>query len=195
MAWCYRRSTGIDPAYKRRHIRCPPHGSFRRILQEAWIRVVVRRRERGVQQSKGESYRLGLCWRKSSATRWWSVPSHNLGRLRSFSGISAEEFAAFHEPGYVKSPGYCVRTGSVPTESVARTETRVITTDPVARARFGYWAFVIPGILLTPAGLTKDCETNKPSAVKARQLSCRSLLSPDCAKEHCDARGPRAIPQ
>jgi hypothetical protein len=62
--------------------------------------------------------------------------------------LPADEFAAFREPGYVKIV-WTLRadpTGSA--ESVARTETRVTTTDPTARAKFRrYWSFFSPGII------------------------------------------------
>jgi hypothetical protein len=63
--------------------------------------------------------------------------------------LPADQFAAFHEPGYVKIV-WTLRAdpiGSI--ESVARTETRVATTDPTARAKFRrYWSFFSPGIIL-----------------------------------------------
>ena len=66
-----------------------------------------------------------------------------------FRALPAEEFAAFREPGYVKII-WTLRVDPIsPTESVARTETRVATTDPAARARFRwYWSFFSPGIKL-----------------------------------------------
>ncbi len=63
--------------------------------------------------------------------------------------LPPDQFAAFREPGYVKIV-WTLRadpTGSA--ESVARTETRVTTTDPTARAKFRrYWSFFSPGIIL-----------------------------------------------
>jgi hypothetical protein len=66
-----------------------------------------------------------------------------------FRGLSPWEFAAFHETGYVKicwnlrvdalDAGHCV----------ASTETRVVTNDAIARAKFRlYWALARPGIVL-----------------------------------------------
>ena len=53
-----------------------------------------------------------------------------------FRGLPPDEFAAFNEPGYVKII-WSLRADPVsPTESIFRTETRVVATDPVARARF-----------------------------------------------------------
>jgi hypothetical protein len=66
-----------------------------------------------------------------------------------FRGLAPEEFRAFREPGYVKII-WTVRADPVSdTESIFRTETRVTTTDPTARAKFRwYWARFSPGIVL-----------------------------------------------
>jgi hypothetical protein len=66
-----------------------------------------------------------------------------------FRGLAPEEFRAFREPGYVKII-WTVRADPVGgTESIFRTETRVTTTDPTARAKFRwYWARFSPGIVL-----------------------------------------------
>lgn len=66
-----------------------------------------------------------------------------------FRALPTGEFADFNKPGYVKII-WTLRADSVgATESIARTDTRVTTTDPGARAKFRlYWAFLSPGILL-----------------------------------------------
>jgi len=66
-----------------------------------------------------------------------------------FHSLSPEEFMAFHEPGYVKI-AWTLRVDPISAiESVASTETRVVTTDPGARAKFRrYWSFFSPGIVL-----------------------------------------------
>lgn len=66
-----------------------------------------------------------------------------------FRRIRPDEFADFDEPGYVKII-WTLRSDPISaTESTARTETRVTTTDPCARAKFRlYWAFLSPGIRL-----------------------------------------------
>jgi len=66
-----------------------------------------------------------------------------------FRSLQPDEFADFREPGYVKII-WTLRSDPVSaTESIARTDTRVTTTDPGARAKFRrYWAFLSPGILL-----------------------------------------------
>jgi hypothetical protein len=66
-----------------------------------------------------------------------------------FRAVPAEEFAAYREPGCVKI-AFTLRADPISvSESMARTETRVMTTDPVARAKFRrYWCLVSPGVIL-----------------------------------------------
>jgi hypothetical protein len=67
----------------------------------------------------------------------------------TFRSLPPETFAAFNEPDYVKI-AWTLRADAVsPTTSVFRTETRVVATDPSARARFRrYWSLLSPGILV-----------------------------------------------
>jgi hypothetical protein len=66
-----------------------------------------------------------------------------------FRGLAPEEFRAFREPGYVKII-WTLRADPIDdNESIFRTETRVTTTDSIARAKFRwYWARFSPGIVL-----------------------------------------------
>jgi hypothetical protein len=66
-----------------------------------------------------------------------------------FRGLAPEEFRAFQEAGYVKIV-WTLRADPVgESESIFRTETRVTTTDPLARTKFRwYWARFSPGIIL-----------------------------------------------
>jgi hypothetical protein len=66
-----------------------------------------------------------------------------------FQGVAPDEFAAFHEPDYVKI-AWTLRADSAGAEkSVFRTETRVVCTDAAARTKFRrYWSFLSPGIIL-----------------------------------------------
>jgi hypothetical protein len=77
-----------------------------------------------------------------------------------FRAVRPEKFAAFQEPGYVKIV-FTLRADPVSgSESVARTETRAATTDPVARARFRrYWALVSPGVILIRRSLLLSVKT------------------------------------
>ena len=67
----------------------------------------------------------------------------------TFRALPPDQFATFTEPGYVKI-AWTLRADPISaTESIFRTETRVITTDPIARAKFRwYWSFFSPGIIL-----------------------------------------------
>ena len=66
-----------------------------------------------------------------------------------FRALPPEEFAAFHEPRYVKI-AWNLRSYRIgESHSLASTETRAATTDLVARAKSRrYWAFLSPGIIL-----------------------------------------------
>jgi hypothetical protein len=67
----------------------------------------------------------------------------------TFRSISAERFAAFDEPDYVKIV-WTLRADAVgDSASIFRTETRAVATDASARVKFRrYWAFLSPGIIL-----------------------------------------------
>jgi hypothetical protein len=66
-----------------------------------------------------------------------------------FRALPPNEFTAFSEPGYVKIAWTLRADASGPSESVFRTETRAMTTDPTARAKFRwYWSKASPGIWL-----------------------------------------------
>jgi len=76
-----------------------------------------------------------------AATRPWAV---NV----VFRALPPDQFAAFDEPGYVKIAWTLRADSTGPAESIARTETRVMTTDPTARAKFRrYWSCFLPGII------------------------------------------------
>jgi len=66
-----------------------------------------------------------------------------------FRAVPPENFAAFDEPGYVKIVWTLRADPDGATASIHRTETRVSTTDSVARKMFRrYWAVFSPGIVL-----------------------------------------------
>jgi hypothetical protein len=66
-----------------------------------------------------------------------------------FRSLPPEAFGAFTDAGYVKIV-WTLRADPIgPDASIFRTETRVVTTDPAARAKFRwYWARFSPGIVL-----------------------------------------------
>jgi len=66
-----------------------------------------------------------------------------------FRSLNPDAFVAFNEPGYVKIAWTLRADPTGPNESVFRHETRVRTTDAIARAKFRrYWSFFSPGIKL-----------------------------------------------
>jgi hypothetical protein len=66
-----------------------------------------------------------------------------------FRGVPPDQFAAFHEPGYVKIAWTLRADSTGPDRSLFRTETRAVCTDEAARRKFRrYWAFLSPGIIL-----------------------------------------------
>jgi hypothetical protein len=66
-----------------------------------------------------------------------------------FRALPSAEFTDFDQPGYVKIAWTLSVQPIAANRSVIRTETRVMTTDAVARAKFRkYWAFLSPGIIL-----------------------------------------------
>jgi hypothetical protein len=66
-----------------------------------------------------------------------------------FRSLNPDAFVAFNEPGYVKIAWTLRADTTGPNESVFRHETRVRTTDAIARAKFRrYWSFFSPGIKL-----------------------------------------------
>ena len=66
-----------------------------------------------------------------------------------FQALPPDKFLAFNEPGFVKIV-WTLRADPVnDRESVARTETRAVATDPTARRKFRrYWSISSPGIVL-----------------------------------------------
>jgi hypothetical protein len=67
----------------------------------------------------------------------------------TFRSVPPDDFAGFNEADYVKIV-WTLRADAVgPAESIFRTETRAIATDPGARTKFRrYWSFLSPGTFL-----------------------------------------------
>ena len=71
-----------------------------------------------------------------------------------FRGMTPEQFKAFRDPGFVKIAWTLRVDPTGDGDSVFRTETRVVTTDPDARRKFRwYWARFSPGVLLIRVAL------------------------------------------
>jgi hypothetical protein len=66
-----------------------------------------------------------------------------------FRALPPADFAAFHEPGYVKIAWTLRADPITAVTSVFRTETRAIATDASARRKFRrYWSLLSPGIIV-----------------------------------------------
>ena len=66
-----------------------------------------------------------------------------------FRPVPPDEFVTFNKPDFVKIVWTLRADATSPHESLFRTETRVVTTDAAARAKFRwYWARFSPGIWL-----------------------------------------------
>ena len=129
------------------------------LAQSVIIRGIFKGRELvlGAHPGKVRNPRTLLAWARELG---WAVlaevPDHEivLGAVTRpwdanpvFRPVPAQEFAGFHEPGYTKI-AWTLRADPISTtESVARTETRVATTDAAARKAFRrYWSLVSPGV-------------------------------------------------
>ena len=97
-----------------------------------------------------------------------------------FRPLPPEEFAAFHDPNFVKIV-WTLRAVPVNAgESVFRTEKRAVATDPVARAKFRrYWSFVSPGIILIRSMLLG------PLKADAERRGQRARVAGQVAKAGC----------
>jgi hypothetical protein len=88
-----------------------------------------------------------------------------------FRAIGPDQFAAFHEPDYVKIVWSLRADPLAAHESMFRTETRAVATDALARLKFRrYWALVSPGVALirrmSLGPLKADAERRAGSKVK-----------------------------
>lgn len=131
------------------------------LRQSAIVRAIFRARELILGSEAGDAVLPRALLAQAKALGWGvlaEIPGREivLGSVTKpwlsnvvFRPLPPQEFAAFQEPGYVKIV-WTLRADPIGAgESVARTETRVATTDPTARAAFRrYWSFVSPGILL-----------------------------------------------
>lgn len=87
----------------------------------------------------------------------------------TFRPIGPAHFAGFDEPGYVKIL-WTLRADPVSaSESIFRTETRVVATDAVSRSKFRkYWAWLSPGILLIRRMLLEPVKEEAERRVRER---------------------------
>jgi hypothetical protein len=93
-----------------------------------------------------------------------------------FRELPPEHFAAFEEPGYVKIAWTLRADPTSAATSTFRTETRVVATDPTARAKFRcYWALASPGIVLIRWALLRPVK--QEAERRARAAAARTAQS------------------
>ena len=92
-----------------------------------------------------------------------------------FRPLPPEEFARFSEPDYVKI-AWTVRADPLGDDgSIFRTETRVVATDPIARAKFRrYWSLASPGIILIRWLMRKPVKKAAEERARALRYSLTS---------------------
>ena len=129
--------------------------------QSAMIRAIFKTRELFLRARPDGEARPRALLAQMKALGWGvlaEIPEHEIvmGAATKpwmanvvFRALPPDQFAAFHESGYVKIV-WTLRADPIGSaESIARTETRVTTTDPTARAKFRrYWSFFSPGIIV-----------------------------------------------
>lgn len=159
------------PAYEvveRHHVRvaAPAHTTLEAACEmDIWQSVIIRGIFKGREMFLGshpDNVRRPRTLLAQARELGWAVLSEIPGREivlgavtrpwvanPIFRPLTAREFASFHEPGFARIV-WTLRADPIsPTESVARTETRIATTDQSARAAFRrYWALVSPGVEL-----------------------------------------------
>lgn len=86
-----------------------------------------------------------------------------------FRPVPAAEYLAFAEPGYVKI-AWTLRADPIDAaHATFHTETRVTTTDAVARQRFrNYWSFVQPGVELIRIAMLRPLKRAAEARAKAK---------------------------
>lgn len=85
--------------------------------------------------------------------------------------LAADAFARFAEPGYARI-AFTIRVEELtPSKCIARTETRVQTTDEASRAKFRmYWAFLSPGMTLIRMALLQQMKSEAEASWRALRI-------------------------
>lgn len=85
--------------------------------------------------------------------------------------LAADAFTAFREPGFARI-AFTIRVDAVsPSKCIARTETRVQTTDEASRAKFRtYWAFLSPGMTLIRMALLQQMKNEAEASWRALRI-------------------------
>ena len=87
-----------------------------------------------------------------------------------FRALPPDEFSRFNEPGYVKIVWTLRADPAANDQSVIRTETRAVATDPQARKRFRrYWAFLSPGIIVIRMAMLRTVKIKAERQIRNRR--------------------------
>jgi hypothetical protein len=177
------------------HVAAPRDITFRAacqadLMQSPTIRAVFRVRELilGSEPNTAEHRRGLLAVTKSLG---WNVLAEVPGREIVmgavtqpwkanvvFRTVSPDEFIAFAEPEYVKIAWNLRTDPTTAEETEFHTETRVMTTDGSARAKFRrYWSFFSPGIVLIRLLLLRQLRTEAEGRARAMRSSPSSLVA------------------
>jgi hypothetical protein len=162
------------------------------LAQSVIIRGIFKTRELvlGAHPDKVRTRRTLLAWAKELG---WAVlaeiPDREvvLGAVTRpwdanpvFRPLPPQEFAGFYEPGYAKIV-WTLRADPInATESVARTETRVTTTDQAARKAFRrYWSLVSPGVEVIRWVSLRLVKREAEGRIRRRQATVRRAALKD----------------
>ena len=110
-----------------------------------------------------------------------------------FRALPPDAFAAFNDPDYVKI-AWTLRADPVGvSESIARTETRVMTTDATARRKFRrYWSLVAPGVtIIRLVALTLVRAEAELAALRTRGQASARIVA---AISACDVAVSEPVP-
>jgi hypothetical protein len=95
-----------------------------------------------------------------------------------FRSIPPEEFAAFDEPGYVKIAWTLRAAPARVGSSIVRTETRAVSTDRAARAKFRrYWSMFSPGIVLIRRMMLDEIKRDAERRARVLTAAARDRFS------------------
>ena len=98
-----------------------------------------------------------------------------------FYTLAPQDFGRFDEPGYVKIMWNLRITAAGERTSIAHTETRVVSTNSLARRKFRrYWCFFSAGILLIRRILLHNIKTEAERRSKNERRKHSAQLRPAC---------------
>ena len=111
----------------------------------------------------------------------------------TFRALPPDEFASFTEPGFVKI-AWTIRAEPIgDSESIFRTETRAVSTDPDSRSRFRrYWSLFSPGIIAIRWAVLRPVKAEAERRARETEHSVRTIPVPILARSPASAPGDGA---